>query len=463
MKKDNIEETYSKLESYTKIPPPELWDNIEARLHPKKKRRALFLIWGSAAAVLLVFVGYLISGNLGVSDNPKQNVVDTKFDIENPVLNDSILDRKTLNGQEAIVLEDSITETQNSKINQVVDATLKSDDSKSETINGYPKEKHKSKNRLKIEESQNKKALNTIYAQAREESSKGNTKVFPVLNLEKANEIISGSSSINAVVINDSIFKINKQTIQDDLLELIAENSVENDSIPTKENEFLKWSIEVAGGLTNTASESNIQGVSVNTSSQNDFVYNVKVGFALTDRLMVKSGIGRNILGQTLDNVNYINSDAVLINGGAPIFVNNESIVFLPIGDSVVDITPNSPSSINEGTLVQRLSYIQVPLELNYNLLSKNTINLSLGVGGNVNFLTENEALLNNTGIGENIGADKTIFGVTLNTNMSYKLSKNINLFLEPCYNYFEKALNNNSQNFKNTQLRVLFGLQYQL
>ena len=53
MKNKEAKSIFSSLENFSSIPPPELWDKIEAQLdEPKKKKRAI--IWWSIAASLVV-------------------------------------------------------------------------------------------------------------------------------------------------------------------------------------------------------------------------------------------------------------------------------------------------------------------------------------------------------------------------------------------------------------------------
>ncbi len=78
MKNDNIEDIYSELKTFSKEPPKELWDNIEARLHPKKKRRGILWFWGSAAAILLLLLGYVLTDS-AIDDNQP---IDKVSDIE---------------------------------------------------------------------------------------------------------------------------------------------------------------------------------------------------------------------------------------------------------------------------------------------------------------------------------------------------------------------------------------------
>lgn len=39
MKKQNIEDIFSSIENFSSVPPPELWDNIEEKLHPRKRKK----------------------------------------------------------------------------------------------------------------------------------------------------------------------------------------------------------------------------------------------------------------------------------------------------------------------------------------------------------------------------------------------------------------------------------------
>jgi hypothetical protein len=53
MKKQNIEDIFSSIENLSSVPPPELWDNIEAKLHPSKKKKATIIWWSIAASLLI--------------------------------------------------------------------------------------------------------------------------------------------------------------------------------------------------------------------------------------------------------------------------------------------------------------------------------------------------------------------------------------------------------------------------
>lgn len=117
MKKQNIEDIFSSMENFSSVPPPELWDNIEEKLHqPKKKKTAV--IWWSIAASLLIGLSITsvlyFDSNPGIS-NPKNNTLpnnsvvidgsnrssqqnDTLSREKNTIKNDTKLNNETANG-----------------------------------------------------------------------------------------------------------------------------------------------------------------------------------------------------------------------------------------------------------------------------------------------------------------------------------------------------------------------------
>ena len=471
MKKDDIEDVYSELKSFTKEPPKELWDNIEARLHPKKKRRVAFWFWGSVAAVLVLMFGYVFY------DSVKPNVIIPIKDSENQISNikqPNIESNEVKSGVDKIK-EDSVSEIgedslqiRNKEANEALqrkinEGQLASKDNSAKQINNQ--EKNKRNEKLLNEGLKGGSKVANITDDDNlngEEGEKLNSKES-ILDLSIAHKRLLDETKITVIAEVDSLVAEKKEGKLDLYKELMAEKNHEKDSLLTKIVDNSKWSMEVLGGLSNTASDASLQGTSVNTEAINNFVYTFKVGYAISDKLLVKTGVGKNSLGQEINNIVYGTSDSSFSpSNGAQSIVSDQSFVFYASPDLITDFTSSVEYNEN-GRLQQQLDYIQVPLEIFYKLFSKKTYDISLGLGGNVNFITNNTAYLNNEEIGENIGVNNTVLGVTLNSNFSYNLTKKTILFFEPSYNYFQKPIDNRAQDFKNTQLRFLFGLRFQL
>ena len=489
MKKDDIEDLYIELEGFSKAPPEELWENIEARLHPEKKRRSIIFFWGSAAAVLVLFLGYMFTNSIETNGNPINEISDIEQPVENDVLIESNKEATIIveGVDDKNTIEDSSTEgsgvAKESLNNLSVQDQLKERNKKSNILSSqnqlanttkklerkvesYNEEKSKNVHYKKYSDDKNdnvkynnKYSQNTIKENVIiEEGDKVNNK--DALDLKRKNKTLNDFKKEKIIASNDSIAKPIGGGMLDLSEALVAEAENVSDSTLISKGAGLKWSLEVLCGLANTSSDSSIQNTTVNTASQNDFVYALKVGYALSDRLVVKSGIGKNVLGQEVSNIKYTGADTSLSVGDSQNIVSNPNITFLVSEESINDVS-SFVGLTNEGSLQQQFDYVQVPLEFSYNLLRAQKFDLSLGLGGNVNFLTNNRAFLDNEEIGESLGANTTIFGATMNSNISYSLAKKTILFFEPSYNYFEKPINNNNQSFENTQLRVLFGLRY--
>lgn len=502
MKKDNIEDIYSELETFSKEPPKELWDNIEARLQQKNKRGGILFLWSSIAVVLVVFLGYMITNS---SNNSNLKPIKEISDIEQPIDNNEINKSKQQTTEivdEAIInnkIEDSFSKNQNIKKEELLNKSQNQNQlSDSNTLNEkeqkdkHYKEQKEEKKRNHINKRIEEKSIikkgkeskyNKSYALSNmEEKNKGvvNNKNATNKDVSINKDVANNKDAINkdvsvlqsknvnttnsekekALASNDSVSKAKDNTILDMSEELIAVKEEENDITEVAVVAYKKWSVEVLGGISNTTSESSIQNTSFNTIPQNDFVYTLKMGYAVSDRLTIKSGIGKNVLGQKTDSISYTSTDISEFENNFQSIIDNQNISILGSQEFISDAT-TFQVDISKGNFQQQLEYIQLPLEVSYDLLKKSKFNVSIGAGGNVNFLTNNSAYLNDEKIGESLGVNKTIFGATVNTSISYNLTKTINLFIEPSYNYFQKPIDNNNQNFKNTQFRALFGLRY--
>lgn len=471
MKKDNIEDIYSDLKSFSKEPPKELWDNIEARLHPKKKRRLVFWFWGSAAAILVLLFGFLLFKPVSEVDMPMHESVNEVSDVEKNQLREDA----TNNTLESTNKNNTIVKTKTSKDsteNREIDTNEASKNAinKRSLVNtnfsnaiedsNKKKYKHQSANERLSNRHEVVSTKDNDFQNKVKNENVGDNSLIP--DLKKKNKNLIDDTKETVIVSVDSVAQEKADTKLDLYKELVAENSKEKDSVKTDLLERSKWSVEVLGGLSSTASNASFQGTAVNTSAQNDFVYSFKVGYAISDKLLVKIGLGKNSLGQQVNNIAYATSDGSLSSGEGQSIVTDESIVFFASPELANDSTSFNQFGEN-GTLEQQLDYLQVPLEVFYKLLAKDKYDILIGVGGNVNFISNNMAYLNGEEIGESKDVNNTVFGATLNTNFSYNLTEKTILFVEPSYNYFQKPIDNNAQNFKNTQLRILFGVRLKL
>ena len=464
MKQDQIEELYSELRDLSQAPPSELWDHIEARLHPKKKRRALFWLWGSAAAILVVLVGYMLTNTID-TEKPDLEVTDIEHVEDNDSINATDLNTPNTIEQAVTTNEAEDTVPANTTDNETNDKTLKQNQ---EVHQKLTKKNEQSKylaehDKENLQDKKETKAnTNENYAIVTKDDTDSNrpNKANPTSKNDTQN--IIDLTKEERVAHIDSIPKPDEDALIDITEALMAESEPSEDSLDIGLKDSSKWSIELLGGLSNTASDASIQGTSINTTAQNDFVYTLKLGYAVSDRLVIKSGIGNNVLGQAIDNIGYLSADTPLLSENPQNIISNQEIFFVA-SPGFASEDGASDTTTDFGTLEQQFNYIQIPLEVTYDVLKNQNYTLSFGLGANVNFLTNNRVFLDDEQIGESLGVNTTVFGAVLNTNLSYRLTKRMNLFVEPSYNYFQKPVDNSGQEFSNTQLRIQFGLRYKL
>lgn len=461
MKKDNIEELYRNIKGYEKQPPEELWDNIEANLQPNKKRRGLIFWLGSAAAVLILLFSYVFYSGSTLHQNPKN-----KFTTTESATDKDSTDQKTKSLVENVnQKKDAEYEQDNTAPSQLKKS--KNQTSKSRTIltHNQPILTVKTDNRAEVTNI-NTTRKSTVAGKTNISEEKQGVADIKQRDLYKQiamNNDISGQQNIQQDASkNDTLAESEKSNLKD-----IAEEETEEKTIEKKSSAKPSWLIDVSGGFANTTSESVIQSAAVQTSAQNNLVYNLKLGYALTERLVVKTGIGNNVLGQEVGNISFVSSENILNAGASQNLVNNDNFILLVSDESLEsfnnDFATASGADINQGSFSQQFNYLQIPLEFSYNLIKKEKFNIGLGFGGNINFLTDNTAFINEENIGENLNVNSTLLGATLLSNFSYDLNKNINIFVEPNYNYFQKPVDNANQDFRNMQFRFLFGIQYRL
>ncbi|WP_034060086.1 outer membrane beta-barrel protein [Lacinutrix jangbogonensis] len=198
--------------------------------------------------------------------------------------------------------------------------------------------------------------------------------------------------------------------------------------------------------------------------------YGINVGYALNDRLKVRTGI--NKLNLSYDTANVIVYENVTSTpSGSPL----RNIDFVPTsqGQNISVLSSNSLSVqqidgfINDdlnAALSQRLSYLEVPLELEYAVVKKRFgINL---IGGFSTFvLSDNEVVTEvdnrKTKIGEANNINTVSFSANAGIGIDYKFNKSLKFNLEPTFKYQINAYSETSGDFRPYIIGVYTGISY--
>lgn len=195
--------------------------------------------------------------------------------------------------------------------------------------------------------------------------------------------------------------------------------------------------------------------------------YGIGVGYALNKRLSVRTGVNMLEVGydtqdvaiyssqettgdQHLKNINFSSQGAKMNIAGLDTYSSS--------------LMPSSLSSLFDSNLSQRFGYLEVPLELSYQLSDKK-LRVDLVAGVSTFFLNKNEIYAENkTGaiyIGEANNLNNMSYSTNLGIGLEYKISKKLNFNFDPMFKYQLNAFSNDSGNFRPYILGVYSGLSY--
>jgi len=375
MKNKEAKSVFSSLENFSSIPPPELWDNIEAQLEkPKKKRRAI--IWWSVAASLVV--GILVPSILYFNSNQGNTF---ELNQENTIVLEKGTDQKKNvpieeEGKEIIKshdnkensatkkVENAISNTNNSVASQNNSAVpsktkkqirLKSTNQAvvSTDVKQQSNTPDKNKARTSVYQPKSSVAVNNSFQGSNSNGnikSSANNENTTVPNLNKNNQVaeIAVSKSIveknnsqsNSALKGNSESKTtnsNAENSGSNRGNEIAQNTNQKDSLATIKKEVAqletalanldkdktkkkidakdtdKWSLQVFAGVMSSENYSNEKALGNTVESKQSNGYGVKTNYKLNKKWTVSSGFKINELGQKIAGVSYYEQQAGLM------------------------------------------------------------------------------------------------------------------------------------------------------
>lgn len=252
--KKNIERLFQeKFKDFEVAPPQRVWDNIEAELHKKKKRRVIpiwFRLSGVAALLLIgALIGYGILNN-SPENNPNKGVVNQEnknlqnnngkklIPTKNPIQSNQVVTDNENSNQENSNSSTISSEENNIKNNAVVNQENPEKVSGSKTKNSY------SNSKITVE----KTSINSVASHSIKKKK----------NLEKRKEsIVSNNNSENTSIVNSerNQSKIqNKTTISSSNETEIAHQN----NLNSKENYSQNKVLDNKNNTNNIASEKEI-------------------------------------------------------------------------------------------------------------------------------------------------------------------------------------------------------------
>jgi hypothetical protein len=255
--------------------------------------------------------------------------------------------------------------------------------------------------------------------------------------------------------------------------EAIAQAEELNEKEEEKEKLVNRWQVyaNVAPVYYNSLGEgSHIdeQFVSNSKSGETNMSYGINVSYALSKKLALRSGV--NSLDLSYDTDNVILYESPSSNSNTNPINPLRNINLAPESQSLNALSGQNLgfqqiiSDLSNAAISQRLSYYEVPVELEYKLVN-NRFGVNLIGGVSTFFLNNNEVYSEfeeyTTYIGEANNINNISFSTNLGIGMNYSFSEKFRFNLEPTFKYQLNAFNNTSGDFRPYIIGVYTGFSY--
>jgi hypothetical protein len=495
----NIDRLFQEKFKDFEVTPPEMaWENIEAKLNKKKKKRRVIPFWfkptGIAASLLLGFYTFMYF-NEGSKLHLKENNNSIEFNNKEENTNSGATKNNDL-----MIVPSNSTVTNNET---------------PEKKEGLKKDVFSEKNFLKennnLSSPNNNNSIISDNTDKTSKDNKDNKSIFEknivskdvLSNTDESNksikkELTSNSSLVTndnksdldtplnqikdspkRVVANNQNFEVNitqdssiVAQISDEvraLEQLLKEKEVgKNAEEKEKEN---KWGVSTSAAPVYFNSATN--GSPINTqfaenskSYASTLSYGVGINYAISKKLSLRTGVNALTLEYNTNDVSYtttmkgVTDDGSMMsrntNGQAVVFVNKQDVT---LSSDVENFVQNSTGKLNQVT-----SYYEIPVELSYKLVDKK-FGIEFIGGMSSLFLNQNSISLLSNGLQMEIGQANNLNRVHFSSNVGigfkYSFLKSLEVNFNPMFKYQLNTYTDNAGNFKPYFIGLYSGLSY--
>tara|TARA_B100000768_G_scaffold31986_1_gene30512 strand:+ start:119 stop:1603 length:1485 start_codon:yes stop_codon:yes gene_type:complete len=492
MKKNkNIDELFKeRFKNFEASPSPDVWNKIQTKLKEKDDRKVIplwFKLGGVAALFALLFtIGNSIL-NIPLNKINDSIVNENSIEINTEKANNTIVDNN--------VIQNNIVSTEdNNEVKSTKKLLIKKASNSTNNSNGADRsETTVASNNKKARISRRKTKKDLIQSsessiQNQESVAKETSNLIDKSENQLINQDVEINKNIEVVAVNKNINDTSETSLSTESKELIKEENKKSifDAIKeTSEGEVViskldntpqnRWEVtpNVAPVYYNSLTEGSSIDPSFSDNPKNgdlNIAYGVKVSYNLNKRLSMRSGvsnvnlsysttgldIGTGPVSASTASIEYSsrNNVTIVVDKGALLNQNPE--------DTFGNITPKSTSG--EPLLNQKISYYEMPLELNYTLINKN-FGISVIGGFSALLLGNNEVSIEAGDFNEVLGEASNLSSLSFTTNvglgLNYSFSKKLMFNIEPMFKYQLNPYTDSSVNFKPYYLGIYSGLSF--
>lgn len=399
----NIDRIFQEnLKDFEVYPPNKVWNAIEKQLDnvPKKRKVPIWLKISSIAALFLLLFS-----------------VGTIYFLPQTDFTSKLIQK---------VQGDTNTNAEKSTKNTVTEAQNKND---SATPSVQKSDENKSIIPQKVPTNSQKKALDLAVETASEENN----------NTPK---------SINTLVPNTE-FSFT-QPITDENSKSIINSSESRFSVATIFAPIYLSSLGDGSGVDSQFKDNPLSGTS-------SYSYGVKFAYQLNEKFAVQSGVN-------LINLGYKTRDIYVTPGVAVVSFSNISNNPFVAKNSNASIIKGIASEENSSSLNQVFGYIEIPVELKYNV-SDGKLGINVVGGFSTLLLNRDEVFVESGSFSQSLGSSNTLRSVNFSGNIGfdvdYSIKKNLYLNVSPMIKVQANTFSKNTGSIQPYYLGVYTGLNY--
>ncbi len=466
-----------KLGDFRETPDPRVWDRVRASLDRKKKKGRLIPLWlriGAAAAIIAAGLFLLAPGEDSSSEAPAVGRSVIQPDV--PRESNS---EKSLPG----MMEDGLVNDQTSeeKNNSSEDTGVSDGVGSNSGIAKTPSARDSGQGALKNDWLAASEATD-------EERGLRDQKENRVAEVNDAERLASIQENPNRVVDTQAAKTRGESVLT---IEEAADANGENppkksifeeletqEAVADSEESEGKWSVGPSLAPVYFNSFGNGSPISSNflnnsKSGTVNMSYGLQVSYQLSKKLSLRSGIHRVDYGYNTDDVGFTASPAARPSSLIRTISYSENSKNLVVHSTISGAQPpqepaavdvSAPSAAREGQMLQEFGYLEIPVEMQYNLLDRKFgINLIGGLSSL--FLVENSVSLQSgeavTEIGEATNMNSLNFSTNLGLGFYYRLNPRFEINLQPMFKYQLNTFTETSGSFQPYSIGVYSGLNF--
>lgn len=490
----NIDRLFQeKMKDFEVSPPKNAWNNIEKGIY-SSDRKPLIPLWFKTACAAAILLLLTITGvnyfNTPSAINEIDTIVTDQEKTTIPTIINSSEESPENNNQVSPLDETLIVNTktqEKEKVKNVIPLILKGQNTnKSNEEKGIndnnqissTTSESKINNKVVLVDLQKNKVVKNTSSGFNKTSngSELKSKIESLITIVKE-EINTEGETLEELIEKEIVEKQsteiaeileNKNDIDSSLEDTEDVLKNEEEQVATK-----KWTIATIAGSVSLSSftpESSLIDqslISNDNQIDNSLSYGIKIGYQLNKKLSLQSGV--NIINVTSHTNNVFVNSSLSPNLLSAInydpIANSMSINNSAQNSSVPSLLKEIESSNSTGgSLSQEFGYIEVPLELKYNL-TNGKVGLNLVGGFSTLFLNKNTISYETGNMSAKIGEANNLndvnFSGNLGLDVDYEINKQLFFNLSPMVKIQTNTFSSNSGNFKPYVIGVYTGLNY--